>query len=121
MSPDNALYICPICFNKMSNEQSVDSYYKEYFCRNNIDDHFYAQRTLSKNDISKGIPENISKIKFRIMNGNKNIYLRINFDQDYMTVWSDGMNRSNIPGTFVPDFSDIGKLKDKILTLLLFS
>ena len=102
---------CPICQTIMIEEYKIK--FIDFYCSAK-EDHFFAIRVKD---------ETILKIKVRYTesNGSK-IYLKVNFDNDFSQVWTDKNNfRVNIAYTFMPDFTDTDKLKNKIKTYLNFS
>jgi hypothetical protein len=111
---------CPICQKQMSKHNMIK--YIDHECKR--ENHFYGKRII-KDDVTK------VKIRFTEPDGEK-LYIKFNYDNDLTEVWSikPGIletehikNKQRIPivGTFVPDLSDLEKLKQKIKTYLIFS
>lgn len=110
---------CPICQKQLRKHDMIK--YIDHECR--TEEHFYGKRIIQGE---------MTKLKLRITEpeGEK-FYIKFNYDRDLTEVWSikivngyevhDKSKRIPIIGTFVPDFSDLEKLKQKIKTYLLFS
>lgn len=116
------LHQCPICTKLLDKQDKIK--YIDYHCMQ--DDHYFGERFVHQ-ELTK------VKIRFREPNQEK-FYIKFHYDTDFTEVWSikpppDGMEvdeytkpaRIPISGTFVPDYTDIDKLKQKIKTYLLFS
>ena len=107
---------CPICKSELELEIRNRSSAIEttiQYCRYNSDNHFYGKQLLK---------DDIIKLKIRLIENNNYLNIRFDYELNFMEVWSDSdFNRIRIEYTFVPDFSDIEKLKSKIKTYLLFS
>ena len=107
-------HICPIC-NQSTHLDRNDKSFKDYICRTNLDEHVYMYRMI-KNVMTQ------MKVRFTDLDGTK-LYFKILYDQDRSEVWTkpNDKERINIGKAFIPDFSDIDKLKQKIKVYLLFS
>lgn len=116
MSQKNIDNHCVICKKEMEIDERPK--YSDYTCRTE-DDHFFAKRIKD---------DTLLKLKVRFSESGSKIYLKINFDEGFSEVWSNtntkGHNntqRVRIDSIFEPDFSDIQKIKSKIITYLTFS
>ena len=105
---------CPICQHPTV-IQKEDKSYADYICRTNNDEHVYLYRV-------KGGEVTQLKVRFSEPDGSK-LYFKVLYDQDRSEVWtkSNDNERINIGKAFVPDFSDLDKLKQKVKMYLLFS
>ena len=110
------LHHCKIC----KSEMVISLLDRSFYCRNNANDHFYGERFLA---------DTLMKIKIRLTDeGGEKLYISFDYKSNTTEVWSRKLSlRDNdtvkipIDGTFIPDYSDINKLKSKIKTYLLFS
>lgn len=116
------LYNCPICAKELKQENKI----KCIDCSCKRDVHYYGAR-YKHGELTK------VKIRFREPGGDK-FYIKFHYDLDFTEVWTikmpedgsevdeyDRGERIHIAGTFVPDYTDTDKLKQKIKTYLLFS
>ena len=110
---------CPICNRVLIRDHMIK--YIDYSCKNNTNNHFYAKRLVE--DV-------LTKVKLRLTDkSGEKIYVKFNYDLNNFEVWSKmpdknfdfAPKRILINGTFIPDFSDIEKLKSKIKVYLTFS
>jgi hypothetical protein len=105
---------CPIC-QQPTFPQKEEKNHADYICRTNTDEHVYLYRVRNGE---------MTQLKVRITepNGSK-IYFKVMYDQDRSEVWTraNDEERINIGKAFVPDFSNLDRLKQKIKMYLLFS
>lgn len=121
MTEQQNQHACPVCQVTLLKEDKLK--YIDYYCKHSRDDHSYGVRYV-RGELIK------IKVRFREPNKDK-LYIKFHYDLDYIEVWSvkycsenvdpDVPVRIPIAGTFVPDFSDVDKLKQKIKTYLIFS
>ena len=112
---------CPICNKKLTTNRSFSyknnkySKYTDYECKYK-EDHFFVKRINCR-------MTNESKVKIRLSDETSLIsyYLKINYDENTSEVWVKDSNKITINQVFVPDYSDLTKLKEKIKTYLNFS
>lgn len=107
---------CPICQNTLSPEQNKIMY-QDFVCRKDLDSHSFIYRY-------RPALNEVVQLKVRITeeDGSK-LYFKVYYDQDRSEVWTrtNDNERISISHAFKPDFSDLGKLKQKIKTYLIFS
>lgn len=121
MTEQQNQHACPVCSATLVKEDKLK--YIDYYCKHNRDDHSYGIRYV-KDELTK------VKVRFREPNKDK-LYIKFHYDLGHMEVWGiknhpenvdpDVPVRITIAGTFIPDFSDVEKLKQKIKTYLIFS
>jgi hypothetical protein len=106
--------LCPICQIKLTYYGASDN--TDYECYPPAVDHHYAERVVENKT---------AIIKIRLGSINDRIAIRINYNKNLTEVWRVGppatSKKTIINHTFVPDFSDLNKLRDKIRTYVLFS
>lgn len=111
---------CPICQRQLTKSPCLStpqSTVIDYFCHPSMMDHHYGER-LRNGQLCK------MKIRLTDQYTDERMFLRIDFDEGHSHVWTkqdDQKNRIVINHTFMPDFSQIEKLKAKIQTYLIFS
>jgi len=107
-------HVCPICHQPTQIDRDEKNF-KDYICRTDVDKHVYMYRIVK---------DTMTQLKVRMTeeDGSK-LYFKVLYDQDRSEVWTktNDNERINIGKAFVPDFSDLDKLKVKIKTYLLFS
>jgi hypothetical protein len=107
---------CPICQNKLEPQENK-ILYQDYVCRYNLDSHSFIYRY-------RPAVNEVAQLKVRITDddGSK-LYFKVYYDQDRSEVWTrtNDNQRINIEHAFVPDYSDLDKLKQKIRTYIIFS
>lgn len=114
MKDQMSTHHCPICNqNLIKDDEYMDT--TDYTCNHNRDNHFYIKRIDKDN--------NTLKIKFRITDADgSKYYMKVQYDHGNLEVWTGtSKTRIAIPHTFVPDFTDLSKLQNKIKTYLTFS
>jgi hypothetical protein len=90
---------CPLCGVEMMKESFV--IYHDYIC--NIGDHFYSERAVTENAISKVI-----KVKLFVTDtSGEKFYLKINYDEGNCQVWKRDSNspRKTINSILVPNYN----------------
>lgn len=103
---------CPLCHNEMICESKLLAPIADYICRNK-EDHWFAERVENTK---------IIYMKMRINENERSYYLIINYTKNIMQVWSHkDRRRILIRHVFVPNFSNLDKLKNKIKTYLVLS
>lgn len=87
--------------------------YEEYACRQ--ESHFVMSR-LVQDEMMK------IKVRFTEPSGEK-LFLKIEYDKGMCEVWGKSNSKDPviIPHTFIPDFKDLARLKQKIRTYLVLS
>ena len=114
-------HICPICNQetKFTGDESSDRSslysYEDYGCQANMDGHSYIYRIVDGT---------LTYLKVRLNDeSGAPLFLRVLYDQDIAEVWSkSGFGKKiNIGKAFVPDFSDLDRLKNKIKLYMLLS
>lgn len=110
---------CPICQKQLERINKIK--YIDYQCAG--EEHYYGKRI--KDSVLTAV-----KIRFKESDGSK-LYIKFYYDTNVTEVWSkkpldqtdqySKQNRIPIDRTFVPDFTDLDKIKQKIKTYLLFS
>jgi hypothetical protein len=105
---------CPICQQPTFVDKQEKSH-ADYICRTDQDQHVYMYR-FKNNEVSQ------LKVRITEPDGSK-LYFKVLYDQDRSEVWTktNDHERINIGKAFVPDFSDLDKLKGKLKMYLLFS
>ena len=105
-------HTCPLCQKDLDIENKIK--YIDYSCTTS-DDHYFAKRIKGDEMIKM-------KVRFTDPDGEK-LYFKINYDLGGSQVWTKSNDniRTEIQSVFIPDFSDITKLKNKIRTYLVFS
>lgn len=104
---------CPICQNSLSEEEVFhQSEEKDFVCHK--ENHFFGARLKDNKPIA---------LKLRLTDGKDKLYLRINYEANYSSIWTkaDEPRPIKVPGVISSDFSDLDKIKRKIKTYLLFS
>ena len=107
---------CPICQSQLE-PQDHKILYQDYLCKKNIDHHAYMYRYRpAQNEMVQ------LKVRITDEDGSK-IYFKVYYDQNRSEVWtrSNDNQRITIDHAFVPDYSDLEKLKQKIRTYIIFS
>ncbi len=112
-------HICPICNSHLTPELYVK--YTDFSCRD--DAHFFSIRER-EDAFSKTIHK--VKLKVRVGDMEKQAFvLKLNYDECTSEIWTinngNNSDRLKINTVLNVDFSDIEKIKNKILTYLNFS
>ena len=104
---------CPLCQAELEVNNKLK--YIDYSCVYK-DDHYYAKR-IKDGELTK------VKVRFTDPTSGEKLYLKINYDLGGSQVWTKSNDnvRTEIQSVWVPDFSDIDRLKNKIRTYLVFS
>lgn len=108
-------HICPICHKKtILDRDDKDDTSQDYACRTDNDHHAYFYRVRNNQ---------MTRLKVRLNDNGVKLYLKLYCDQNRFEVWTSNLSgkRINININFVPDFSDLDKLKEKIKIYLLLS
>lgn len=103
---------CPICQRLLKEDDGMKDVYN---CFPSTDSHAYSVRLENDKPLI---------MKFRLSPGETKLYTRINFVDNFSEVWTrpgDPQSKIRINHAFLPDFSDLPKLEEKIKTYLLFS
>lgn len=108
--------ICEIC-QRETNLSFENTIYKEYICSVEQIPHFYCCCLVNGN---------ILRLQVRLSEDNESsLFFRTLYDQKRSEFWTRKgdivSNRVKVDEIFIPDFSDLDKLKEKIKLYLLLS
>ena len=105
--------ICPICHEEMEMEHMIT--YIDFHCKHHRDHHF--GKRLRQSD------KELDRVKLRVTDSNgEKLYIQIYFQDGYCEVWKHNCTtkRYRINHTFVPDYSNLDSIMNKIRTYLTF-
>lgn len=106
-------HFCPICNSELKVEHKIK--YIDYYCHN-YKDHSFGKRIIQEN-------KKLNRVKIRLTDNKDKLYIQIYYQDGYLEVWKNSsiVDRAKVNYTFVPDYSDIKSLKNKIKTYMVFN
>lgn len=110
---------CPICQRILTVEHKIS--YVDYHCHPSVKGHHYAERM--KDDHHLRMKIRLTDVVMSSGPDLPHMYLHIHYDDGYSEIWTnpDQLDRIRIHHVFVPDFTDLNALKNKLQTYIIFS